>query len=59
MSCQQVGCKLRKTSENYAVCVKNGCTFRLEKQKSVEDHGGILWFFLIAFFLVFFVSIFI
>ncbi|CAD5970894.1 hypothetical protein PCC9214_03804 [Planktothrix tepida] len=49
MSCPQVGCKLRKTSENQAVCLKNGCVFRLEKQQTV-DNNGILWFLLIALF---------
>jgi hypothetical protein len=41
MSCPQVGCKLRKTSENQAVCLKNGCVFRLEKQQSVDNGEGI------------------
>ncbi|VXD12476.1 hypothetical protein [Planktothrix paucivesiculata] len=54
MSCPQVGCKLRKTSENQAVCLKNGCVFRLEKQQTV-DNNGILWFLLIALFVFIFV----
>ncbi|HLO50085.1 MAG TPA: hypothetical protein VK211_16840 [Kamptonema sp.] len=48
-SCPQVGCKLRKTSENQAVCLKSGCIFRLEKQQSVDYNGNeMLWFCLIA-----------
>ncbi|MGL4503605.1 MAG: hypothetical protein ACRC78_02750 [Planktothrix sp.] len=54
MSCPQVGCKLRKTSEDQAVCLKNGCVFRLEKQQTV-DNNGILWLLLIALFVFIFV----
>lgn len=55
MSCPQVGCKLRKTSENQAVCLKNGCVFRLDKQQTVDNGEGILWFLLIGLFVFIFV----
>ncbi|MBD2480452.1 hypothetical protein [Planktothrix sp. FACHB-1365] len=51
-TCPQVGCKLRKTSENQAVCLKNGCVFRLEKQQTVDSGNEILWFFLLALFVL-------
>ncbi len=48
-SCPQVGCKLRKVSEDQAVCLKSGCIFRLEQHQSVDYNGnGMLWFCLIA-----------
>ncbi|HAO13381.1 MAG TPA: hypothetical protein DCQ51_19990 [Planktothrix sp. UBA8407] len=57
MSCPQVGCKLRKTSENQAVCLKNGCVFRLEKQQSVDNGEGILWLLVIGLFVFIFVVV--
>ncbi|CAD0229265.1 MULTISPECIES: hypothetical protein [Planktothrix] len=57
MSCPQVGCKLRKTSENQAVCLKNGCVFRLEKKQSVDNGEWILWFLVIGLFVFIFVVV--
>ncbi|WRH65841.1 MAG: hypothetical protein RSE13_19100 [Planktothrix sp. GU0601_MAG3] len=57
MSCTQVGCKLRKTSENQAVCLKNGCVFRLEKQQTVDNGERILWLLLIGLFVFIFVVV--
>ncbi|CAD5973712.1 hypothetical protein [Planktothrix agardhii] len=57
MSCPQVGCKLRKTSKNQAVCLKNGCVFRLEKKQSVDNGEWILWFLVIGLFVFIFVVV--
>ncbi|MEY3867781.1 MAG: hypothetical protein RLZZ338_1672 [Cyanobacteriota bacterium] len=55
-SCEQVGCKLRKTSDNQAVCLKNGCVFKLEKQQTYDSNGNdIFWFILIALVVCFIV----
>jgi hypothetical protein len=56
MSCGQVGCKLRKVSENQAVCLKNGCVFKLEKQQTYDSNGNeIFWYILIALVVCFIV----
>lgn len=57
MSCPQVGCKLKKISENQAVCLKNGCVFRLEKQHNIDSNSeGIFVVLLIAVLVVIIVA---
>lgn len=56
-SCDQVGCKLRKISGNQAVCLKNGCVFKLEKQQIHDSNGNEVFLFILIALVVCFIIV--